>query len=188
MHDDPAAARYSGTARFFHWLTALMIFVMVPTGIIMVYRGKVLNVWDALTNNLYNGHKALGLVVLAVIALRVLYRLSKGAPAHSPDLNPFLRAMANASHLALYGLLIALPVTGWLGVSMFGALDVYPGYRLPALVAADVAMSKQVFWLHGVLAGMLVIVLCLHIAAAIFHSVILRDGTMSRMWGRRQTA
>ena len=151
---------YSGTARFFHWLTVLMVAVMVPSGIAMVYRGKVLNVWDSVTNTLYESHKLLGVAVLTVVALRILYRLAKGAPAHEPTLTPMMRAISNASHLALYVLLVALPITGWIGISMFPALGAF-GIQLPALVAADKAMSAQVFWLHGVLAGMLVIVLAM---------------------------
>ena len=107
---------YSATARFLHWLTVAVLLVMVVTGLVMVYRGKDLNIWDQLTNTLYTTHKTLGLLLLALIVVRLGYRLMRGAPVDEPSLNGLQRFVAHFTHWAIYALLIGLPVLGWIGI------------------------------------------------------------------------
>ena len=76
-------AHYSATARFLHWLTVLFVLIMVSSGLVMVYRGKDLNIWDQLTNTLYSTHKTLGLMLLALMIVRLGYRFAHGAPPMS---------------------------------------------------------------------------------------------------------
>jgi len=123
---------YSVAARRFHWWTVAFLAVQVPVGLVMVYRGKGLNVWDATTNVLYSGHKLLGLIILCAVIARLIYRLTQGAPADEPTLEPWQKGVSHATHWTLYLLLIVL------------------------------------------LAGM-------HVAAALFHYVIRRDGVLQRM-------
>ena len=179
------ATHYSGTARFFHWLTFLTMLVLVPTGLLMVYRGKDLNIWDGLTNNLYSTHKLVGVVILAVVAARLVNRLVRGAPPPEPSLTALQRVVSSITHVSLYLLLIVLPVTGWVGVSMFGALDVFGLFKLPALTSRDTAMSEQVLWVHGTLAYIAIALIALHIGAALFHHFVQKDGVLRRMWPSR---
>lgn len=172
---------YSATARFLHWLIAVLVFVMAVTGLVMVYRGKDLNIWDGLTNNLYSTHKLLGLVVLALVVLRLAYRLIWGRPPDEPTLAPFHRIASHAVHWSMYVLLIAIPVGGWIGVSLFPALDVFGLFKIPALTAPDQAMSSQVLWVHGLAAYVLFALVGLHVAAALYHHVVRGDGVLARM-------
>lgn len=172
---------YSGVARFLHWLTVLLVLVMVTSGLVMVYRGKGLNIWDDLTNTLYSGHKALGLVVLAVVILRLLYRFTKGAPGEEPSL-AFVHVFAShATHWLIYGLLLALPILGWIGISMFPALGTLGGLQIPALTGPDKAMSEEVLWLHRTLAYVLIVMIAMHVGAALYHHVIRGDNVLRRM-------
>lgn len=172
---------YSGIARFFHWLSALLVLVLIATGLLMVYRGKDLNIWDDLTNTLYTTHKTLGLALLALIILRLVYRLSAGAPGSEPSLTPPQRIISHATHWTLYGLLIALPLLGWVGISMFPALNTFGGLKIPALTAPDQATAKQVLWLHGWVAYAIIVLVCMHIGAALYHHFIRQDNVLRRM-------
>ena len=77
---------YSRAARYFHWVTAAAVLVMVIVGVTMTYRGAVLNIWDATTNALYSSHKLLGFLLLWFVLARLLFRLIKGAPP--PECSP----------------------------------------------------------------------------------------------------
>lgn len=172
---------YSATARFFHWIVAVLVAVMAVTGIAMVYRGKDLNIWDGLTNNLYSTHKAVGLIVLALVVLRLLYRIMAGSPPDEPTITPFQRIASHTVHWLLYVLLIAIPIGGWLGVSLFPALDVFGVFKIPALAAPDKALSEQVLWVHGLAAYILLGLVAMHIGAALYHYFIRGDGVLARM-------
>ena len=176
---------YSLTARFAHWLTVAFIAVLVPVGLFMTYRGKELNLWDDLTNTLYSGHKLAGFILLWLIVARLGYRLFAGAPADEPTLTGFHKFASHAVHWAMYGLLIAIPILGWIGVSAFPALQVFGGASLPAITGPDRALAEQVFELHGLLARLLMALIALHIAAALYHHFIRRDGVLRRMIGSR---
>ena len=172
---------YSATARFFHWLIALLIAVMAVTGFAMVYRGKDLNIWDSLTNNLYSTHKALGLVILALVIVRLFYRLVVGRTADEATITPFQRMASHTVHWSLYVLMIAIPIGGWLGVSLFPALDVFGLFQIPALTSPNKALSEQVLWVHGLAAYILLSLIAIHVAAALYHHIIRGDGVLTRM-------
>ena len=172
---------YSATARGFHWLTVVATAVLVASGLVMVYRGKDLNIWDGLTNTLYASHKALGFVVLVIVVLRLVYRLMHGAPPDAPTLTPVQRSASHALHWLFYGVLLVLPLLGWIGISMFPALDLFAGIKAPALTVPDQAMSKQVLWLHASLAYLLIVLIVMHVAAALFHHFIRGDDVLRRM-------
>lgn len=187
----PALEVYSGTARFFHWLTVLLVLVQVPLGVYMHYRGNEMpyknekgeteyGVWDALTNTLYSSHKALGLAILLVIVLRLGYRLSHGAPADEPTIEPWQKAVSHLTHWMIYLLLIVVPVLGYLGISYYPALEVF-GVKLPAVVAANEDTAKVVFTWHGYAALALVALAGMHICAALYHHIIRKDNVLRRM-------
>ena len=62
---------YSPTARAFHWIVVILIAIQIPIGFYMAYRGGDLKIWDSLTNNLYSSHKLIGVIILALVALRL---------------------------------------------------------------------------------------------------------------------
>ena len=174
----PPPEVYNPAARHFHWLTVALIAVQVPLG--MSYRGNWLNLWDALTNTLYSWHKLIGLVILVVVIARLGYRLSRGAPADEPTLEPWQKVVSHATHWAIYGLLIVVPLLGWLGVSYYPALNVF-GFNLPGLVSPDQGAAAKVFLAHLIGALLLVVLIGMHVGAALFHYVIRKDGVLNRM-------
>jgi cytochrome b561 len=181
------AAIYSKVARRFHWWTAALVAIQAPVGFYMVYRGPSLNIWDGVTNTLYNAHKLTGIVIFFLVLARLGYRLLKGAPADEPSLEPWQKAASHATHWSLYLLLLLVPIGGYLGISLYPALDVF-GMPLPSITAADQAAAARVFFLHWVGAVMILLLLGAHISAALYHYFIRKDGVLQRMWptaGRR---
>lgn len=178
----PPGAVYAPAARRLHWLTAAGVFVTIPLGFAMTRRGKTLDIWDGVTDALYSGHKLLGFVLLWLVAGRLIYRLVRGAPPDEPTLEPLQRIVSHLVHWALYGLLLVVPLLGWIGISLFPALTVFGLFDLPALARPDEATAQRVLGLHGALAILLALLVALHVAAALFHHFVRKDGVMARMW------
>lgn len=174
-------AAYSAAARRFHWITVAAVLVMVPLGLGMTYRGNTLDIWDGLTNGLYSAHKLLGFLVLWLSAGRLIYRLVRGAPPDEPTLEWWHKAASRLVHWALYGLLLVVPLLGWIGVSLFPALTIFDLFNLPALASPDEEAAKRVLALHGWLAILLVLTIAGHVGAALYHHFIRKDGVMRRM-------
>ncbi|MEL6299795.1 MAG: cytochrome b [Pseudomonadota bacterium] len=182
---EPAPQIYSATARFFHWTTVVLIIFMIVTGQVMTYRGKDLNIWDSLTNGLYSSHKLVGFIVLWFIVARLLYRVFAGAPAHAASLSPAQKTASSVVHWALYALLIAMPLAGWAGVSMFPARDIFGLFSLPALTGVDKEGASLAFLVHFYLGAAIAVFVTIHVTAAIYHAAIARDGVFQRMWPRK---
>ncbi|WP_248309069.1 cytochrome b [Bosea caraganae] len=184
QEQDPSATQpaYGGAARSFHWITVIAVFVMVPLGLTMSYRGNTLDLWDDLTNNLYSAHKLIGFLLLWLIVLRLSYRLIHGAPPDEPTLEWWQKAGSHLVHWSLYALLLIVPVLGWTGVSLYPALDIFGLVNLPALAAPNEDMAKRVLDIHGKLAIGMALLIGMHIAAVVYHALIRRDGVFRRMW------
>jgi cytochrome b561 len=175
-------ATYSTAARHFHWWTVALIAIQVPVGLYMAYRGNSLNIWDGLTNALYSSHKTLGLVILALVVSRLLYRLVHGAPADEPTIDWWQKAASHATHWSLYLLLIVVPLVGWLGISLYGARDVFGIGTIPPLAGQNSEAAGPVLALHKYLALLTVALIAMHIGAAVvLHYVIRGDGVLARM-------
>lgn len=172
---------YSPTARRLHWLTAALVFIMLPLGVYMSYRGNTLNLWDATTNRLYSLHKLLGVFILFLVIYRLIYRVRNGAPPDEPSLELWQKAAAHATHWGLYALLILVPLGGWIGVSLYGARDIFGLFSLPALTAQDQAAASRIFFLHMLGAFAIAGMVGAHIGAALFHHIIRKDGVLRRM-------
>jgi len=186
---------YTPAARGLHWLIALLILVQLPLGFYMSYRGNempsvnekgepVKGVFDALTGYLYSSHKLLGLIVLALIVLRLLYRLTRGTPRSDPTVPPALTGVSHLVHWALYALLLAVPILGYTAISYGNYLDVF-NFRLPMLTEKNDVLSKQVFHWHEIGALLIIAFVSLHVVAAIYHRFVRRDRVVERMIPKR---
>lgn len=171
---------YSGTARLLHWLTFAFVAVMAPVGLFMTSRAER-NIFDGLTNALYSSHKLAGLTLLVLVVARLVYRLVHGAPPDEPTLAPWQRIVSHLTHWAIYALLLTVPVLGWIGVSLYPALDIFGLFNLPALVAPNQGASSMAFMAHKLGAFALLALVGLHVAAALFHFIVRKDGVLRRM-------
>ncbi len=176
-----APRAYSPMARALHWTTVAFIALMYPVGEYMTYRGNDLNIWDGLTNGLYSAHKFTGFLILLLVIVRLIYRVQNGAPPDEPTLEPWQRMASHVTHWSLYGLLILVPLMGWISVSLYGARDIFGLFSLPALWTVNQEASKTAFLLHNILGKVMLTLIFLHIGAAIFHHFIRKDGVLRRM-------
>ncbi|WP_376986272.1 cytochrome b [Bosea sp. R86505] len=172
---------YSAAARHMHWVTAAAVLVMIPAGLAMTYRGNTLNIWDGLTDAMYSAHKLLGFLVLWLVAGRLAYRLIKGAPPDEPTLLWWQKAGSHLVHWLLYGLLLIVPLLGWLGISLYPSLKVFGLFSLPAIASPDQDLAGRVLNIHGTLAMAMGLLVCAHIGAALYHHLIRKDGVLRRM-------
>ncbi|MBE7524409.1 MAG: cytochrome b/b6 domain-containing protein [Burkholderiales bacterium] len=175
--------QWGWVAKGFHWVMAALILVQVPLGV----AARAWRVSPAKIE-LFFWHKSLGVLLLALITLRLVWRIADPAPALPAELPAWERAAARASHALLYVLLVLLPLTGWVVNAAanipFRAFRVLP---LPAIVGPDEAQADAFARVHVGLAIALVVVLVVHVAAALRHHVVRRNDVLERMlprWGR----
>ena len=170
---------YSATARALHWLVVVLLLVQIPLGLYMVSYGAATK-FAPPTGQMYDSHKLLGLAILAVMAVRLAYRLMHGAPADEPTIEPWQKVVSHLTHWALYLMLLAIPFGGWLAVSYYGPVQPF-GIKLPSLAAENKAMAETMFQLHKLSAFALMGLAGMHIAAALYHHTARGDNVLARM-------
>ena len=170
------ASRYSGTAIVLHWVMALAILGNFCLGLYMTDLGMSL-----LRLKLYNYHKWTGATILALAALRLLWRLTHRPPAELPA-PKWQHTAASVTHWALYALFFAVPLMGWAYSSAAGfPIVVFGVLPLPDLVAKNKELAEAIKPWHGDLAWVLFGLVALHLGAVAKHMVIDRDGLIRRM-------
>ncbi|PCI58478.1 MAG: cytochrome B [Methylophilaceae bacterium] len=190
--------RYTKTAMFLHWLIALGIIGMFALGWFMSNLPKEapkqiaydlfdwgIYTWDlakeASPRSFYfNFHKSIGITLLALITIRILWRVTHKPPAMLTSYKAWERKLSTAAHHLLYLLMIAIPVSGlimavsskygvkWFGIKMLAGLDNKP-------------LRETFYSIHEIAGIVMLVVLALHIAGALKHKLIDKDDTMNRM-------
>jgi cytochrome b561 len=173
-----AIERFTLLQRAIHWSMAAMVLTMLFIGVGMVstLQPKFLT--------LIAIHRPLGIAILALAVLRLAVRWRFGAPPLPDDL-PWVQALAaRLSHVALYALLLAMPLVGW-GMLSAGGYPVllYGSLRLPGILPHDDQLHAILRTAHTVLAFLFFATIMLHVAAALFHALIRRDGVFRAMAG-----
>jgi cytochrome b561 len=177
-----APTRYSPTAMLLHWVLALAIVGSFSVGLYMADLPI-----SPQRLKLYNWHKWAGVTILALSAVRLLWRLTHRPPADLP-MPAWQRLAAHDTHYALYLLFFAVPLVGWAYSSAAGFPIVWFGVLpLPDFVSADKALAEAIKPWHGYLAYALAALVLMHVAAALKHHFIDRDGLLSRMLPTRKT-
>lgn len=168
--------RYSTPAVMIHWITAALVLAALPLGLYM--SDLTLSPFKL---KLISYHKWIGVTVLLLVVPRVALRLTRPRPA--PQEGPaWQRKAAAATHRLLYCLLLLIPLTGWLMSSAKGFPVVYLGLvPLPDLVGKDAAIGDLLRNVHASLNYLLMLLLTLHIGAALKHHLLDRDNTLVRM-------
>ena len=171
---------YPAMSKWLHWLVAACVLTTAPVAIAMVRVGQ-----GPAQDLLYNFHKSLGVLILLLMVLRLINRLVAGAPAPDPGIEPWQRTVSSAVHGALYLLLLAMPVVGYIANSAYGAPTPFFGlFTLPKLVADNEALAKQLFALHRWTGFVVIVLVLMHVAGALFHYFVRRDTVLQRMLPR----
>lgn len=126
-------------------------------------------------------HFMLGLLILVLIWFRIAARFFGPTPSIQPEPPRIQQLAAKLLHLALYLLMIGMPLTGWLMLSAAGKPIPFFGLELPALIPADKDVESQLKVLHEFVGTASYFLLALHVAAAFYHHHFQRDNTLTRM-------
>ncbi|MFM0381638.1 cytochrome b [Paraburkholderia strydomiana] len=167
---------FSPLARFLHWTMAPLIVAMLFIGVGMV--ATVSRAHDTLIAI----HKPLGIALLLLVVIRASVRLRRGSPPLPRDMPASQKMAAKGSHAVLYALMFAMPLIGWAMLSAAGyPLTLWGPLHLPPIAPHNVELFAVLRALHTWLAFALFGTVLLHLAAALFHGLIRRDGVFSSM-------
>ena len=170
------AERYTMPAIALHWLLALALLGSIVVGLIMTDLPV-----SPTRLKLYNWHKWAGVTILALSLLRLAWRLAHRPPPDLP-MPAWQARAAHATHLALYALCFIVPLVGWAYSSAAGYPVVWFGVLpLPDFVPVDKALADALKPWHGRLAWLMVALVALHVAGALKHQFVDRDGLIDRM-------
>lgn len=169
--------RYGVVAQTLHWFIVLLVVLQYGLGIHA--HGMPISLERLM---LLARHKSIGITIFVLMLLRLAWRLYTPAPALPPATHPLAALAAHLSHLLLYALLLLMPPVGWLlssasnlTVSWFGWLT------LPNLVRPDRQLAHWLLLTHQSMAWLLLAVIVLHVCAAFWHHLVLRDEVLVRM-------
>lgn len=172
-----SSTQYTRTAIALHWAIALLIFAAFAVGLYMAdlrlspQKLKIIS-W----------HKWTGITVLALVLVRIVWRITHRPPALPDSMTRIEKLAAHGAHHLLYLLMIAVPMAGWLMSSAKGFQVVWFGVLpLPDLVAKNAELGDVLEGAHEVLAWSMAAIVILHAAAAIKHHFMARDGILARM-------
>lgn len=170
--------RYDGVAQLFHWLIAIMIFVIFGLGWYMTD----LNPADPATFRLYQIHKGIGISILALAVLRLLWRMTHSPPPLPDTMKSWERFAASATHIALYSLIFLQPMVGILQSNAANfPIVLFGRFELPALIGQDKVMGETLLGLHHLFAKVMAALVLAHIGAALRHHILLKDDVLRRM-------
>lgn len=174
-------ARYKPALIVIHWLTLLILIGVYACieGRQYFPRGSVIR------GDLKTWHFMLGLSVFALVWLRLILRWFNVTPPIEPAPPRWQSVLARAVHIALYGVMIGMPIGGWLILSAAGKPIPFFGLELPPLVAPDHTLAKTVEKLHKTIGNAALYLMGLHVVAGLFHHYIVRDNTLLRMLPER---
>lgn len=179
MSPNDRQAGHGTVTRLFHWTMAVMILSTIPVGIAMTSEG-----FDSIGDPLYVFHKGMGVLIGAVLALRLAWKLvTPSAPPLPDSVPPLQRRIAERTHVLLYLLLGVMVVTGYLRtVAGDFPIEILDALGIPPLIGEHPELATTLSVVHKFTAWILAVVIALHVGAAAHHALILRDGVIRRMW------
>ena len=167
--------KYSGMAMFLHWVMALMIIANIA---IIKYMQTLPR---AEKGPYYYQHEAIGTTVLILILWRLYWRLTHKPPALPASTTGLAALAAHAGHWTLYGMMILVPLTGFLQVSLYGSPIGLWLFSIPSQFTADKVLAKSFSGFHDILGNLLMFLVAGHFVFALIHQFYKRDKLISRM-------
>ncbi len=169
--------RYGRVSVTLHWCMVVLLVAIYACMELHGYFPK----GSAMRTGMKTWHFMLGLCVPMLVLMRLGARASGRRPVITPLPPAWQRHLASAMHLVLYLFMIGMPIAGWLTLSAAGKPIPFFGLELPALVAPNKALARQIKEIHELGANLGYGLIALHACAALFHHYIVRDNTLERM-------
>jgi cytochrome b561 len=178
MTSQSADAGYAPVAKLLHWLVVALMITQFALAWMMPHIGR-----NTQPNMIINLHFSFGIVVLAVVIVRLAWRLTQGEPAPLPGLPAWQVRSARLVHGALYLLLVVIPVLGWMNASWRGFdVSLFGLFTLPRLLATRAPGFAWTGDVHGALSWYVMLgFISVHVAAALYHALVRRDRVLARM-------
>ena len=177
--------RYARSQRILHWLIAALVGAVLLGGLTLGLLGFE-GVTDLLggpgRDVLYEYHKTGGILILALMLVRLYVRRKRGKPPYDPPILEWERKLSTAVQHSLYVALILMPALGWLATDALDFPVEFFTWDLPQFIAKNEALGETLYAAHGVLGWIIVVLLGLHIGGGLKHAVIDRDQVISRIW------
>jgi cytochrome b561 len=176
---------FNPVAKTFHWVMAALIIGMVAVGLYMsdlpVSPQKF---------TIYKLHKATGMILLGLVALRLLWRMASPRPRPLPTHSPLEKFLATLVHIVLYGCMFLMPISGYvMSSAMNYPISIFGWFELPRLIAKNPALADFMKDVHETLGNVIIGAFALHVIGALKHHIIDKDATLNRMlpfnWGNR---
>lgn len=172
---------YTKTAILLHWLIALMIIGQLIGGKVMMWMDP-----KPLKFEIFQLHKSFGFIILALSLLRLIWRLLHKAPALPDGMKPIERIGAHLSHIGFYVLMIGIPLSGWIMVSASTTritTKIFKMVKVPDFpgVTRSEYMEGLTENVHEKLSIIMILLIGLHIGAALKHHFINKDDVLTRM-------
>lgn len=171
-----AVSKYDPFARLLHWLIVALLVAQYVVAWTMpeIHRGTE-------PIGLITWHLQLGTAIIAIMIARIAWRFVRREP-DVVEAAPVMRQVARLTHVFLYVLLFVEPLLGWINASSRGwSVSLFGAIPLPPLSATGSALGHEMGDVHQVVAWALLVLVGLHVVAALFHHFVLRDGVLRRM-------
>ena len=179
-----SANSWGWISRLLHWLMAALILVQITLG--KYAHGLSISPQKL---DLMMWHKSLGITLLLLALVRLAWTLSNPRPLSVTGAGFWLRSTARFSHLTLYTLMFAIPLSGWLMNSAKNfPFSFYRVFPLPSLIGPDEAMGKLFQAWHDGLVTALLVLLAAHVSAAFWHHLYQRDAVLLQMLGKERNS
>lgn len=171
--------RYTRVAVVLHWVIAILVLTTIPLGVFSA------NSEGVLSDELTNVHKVIGIVILTLTMVRIAWRLLHRPPPLPEGMTPLFKMLARATHLGFYLVLVIMPLSGWWLTSAFPGRHKFgiPGVlEIPFLpVTQSMATAVVAATIHEFVGWFAVLLIALHVAAALKHHFIDSDNVLRRM-------
>lgn len=168
--------RWGSLAQLLHWVIVALIIVQAYLGLTAAGQSLAKRLGTLAV------HKSVGITILGLAVLRLAWRWMNPTPPLPNDLKPYERMLAHFTHGALYVLLFAMPLSGWMMSSARGfPVSWFNRVQLPDLVPKSKPLYDAMLQTHDLLAWALAAVVVLHVAAALKHHYVLKDDVLRRM-------
>lgn len=167
--------QYGSVAKFFHWVIFLLLVGMLIFGFFLDdipkdYQGFA-----------YNIHKLTGLTILCLMVLRALWALSNPKPILPADTKAWERVIEHVVHILLYLAVIAMPLVGWIASSADGRPPHLGSIQIKFPIEKNAALADGLFSVHNTLAIVLIVLISIHVLAALYHYFVKKDQILQRM-------
>lgn len=176
------ASGYSATAKTLHWLIVLLILAQFVVAFLMPGIGR-----DTVLEPIITRHFSLGVLILVIMAIRLVLRLRHPVPLDTPGLTDWERWSAYATHSLFYLILLIGPFLGWASASAHSLqVNVFGLIPLPNIAAPKAHWALTAGDIHALMMWVLLALIALHVAAALYHHFFRRDNVLKRMLPSRE--